>query len=95
MAGSALPPHMTLMKRYIVIAAFVVAVVVIAAAIIPMWVMTADVSLSANALGFVVLMIIGCFAVGGGLMFLIFYSARYGYDDAVHHGRGWRDPDQS
>ena len=34
----------------------------------------------------IVLMIIGCFAVGGGLMFLIFYSARKGYDDAVHHG---------
>ena len=37
-------------------------------------------------------MVIGCFVVGGGLMFLIFYSARKGYDDAVHHGRGGRDP---
>ena len=37
-------------------------------------------------------MVIGCFVVGGGLMFLIFYSARKGYDDAVHHGTGWRDP---
>ena len=42
----------------------------------------------------IVLMVIGCFAVGGGLMFLIFYSARKGYDDAVHHGGGRRGPDQ-
>ena len=34
----------------------------------------------------IVLMVIGCFAVGGGLMFLVFYSARKGYDDRVHHG---------
>jgi hypothetical protein len=25
-------------------------------------------------------------------MFLIFCSARNGYDEAVHHGIGWRDP---
>lgn len=83
------------MKRYILPIAFLVALVVIIAAIVPMWRMTADVSLPANAIGLIVLMVIGCFAVGGGLMFLIFYSARKGYDDQVHHGVGWRDPDQS
>jgi len=82
------------MKRYIVPVAFVVALVVIVAAIVPMWTMTAGVSLTGEAIGYIVLMIIGCSAVGGGLMFLIFYSARKGYDDQVHHGVGWRDPDQ-
>jgi hypothetical protein len=43
----------------------------------------------------IVFMVIGCFAVGGGLMFLVFYSARKGHDEAVYHGRGWRNPDQS
>jgi hypothetical protein len=42
--------------------------------------------LPAAGVGAVVLMIIGCFGVGGGLMFLIFFSARKGYDDAAHHG---------
>ena len=82
------------MKRFAVPAMFAVALVLIAGAIVPMWTMTAGVSLPANAIGLIVLMIIGCFAVGGGLMFLIFYSARHGYDDDVHHGVGWRDPDQ-
>jgi uncharacterized membrane-anchored protein len=80
------------MKHYILPAAFVAALVVIIAAIVPMWTMTAGVSLPASAIGLIVLMIVGCFAVGGGLMFLIFYSARKGYDDQVHHGVGWRDP---
>ena len=62
------------------------------AAIVPMWVMTAHVALSGYAVTLVVFMVLGCFAVGGGLMFLIFYSARNGYDEAVHHGIGWRDP---
>ena len=59
-----------------------------------MWVMTAGVSLPPAAIGAIVLMVIGCFAVGGGLMFLIFYSARKGYDDARASWSGWRDPDQ-
>ncbi len=82
------------MKRNVVIAASIALVVLIAAAIVPMWVMMADVSLPPGAIALIVFMVIGCFAVGGGLMFLIFYSARKGYDDAVHHGVGWRDPDQ-
>jgi hypothetical protein len=82
------------MKRFAVPVMFAVAVVLIAAAIVPMWTMTAGVSLPPSAIGLIVLMIIGCFGVGGGLMFLIFYSARHGYDDDVHHGVGWRDPDE-
>jgi hypothetical protein len=75
------------MKRIAVIAGAVALVVVIVAAIVPMWVMTADLEFSGFALGMIVLMVLGCFAVGGGLMFLIFYSARMGYDDAV--GTSW------
>jgi hypothetical protein len=40
-------------------------------------------------------MVIGCFAVGGGLMFLIFYSSRKGFDDRVHHGPGGPPPERS
>ena len=92
MALGAPPHHMSAMKRNVVIAASIALVVLIAAAIIPMWVMMADVSLPPGAIGLIVFMVIGCFGVGGGLMFLIFYSGRKGYDGAVHHGRGWRDP---
>jgi hypothetical protein len=75
-------------KRYALIAGTAALMLVIALAIIPMWVMTAGVSLPPAAIGAIVFMVIGCFAVGGGLMFLIFYSARKGYDDRVHHGPG-------
>jgi hypothetical protein len=82
---------MTVMKRYAVIAGAIVLVALIAALIVPMWVMTAGVSLPPTAFRFIAPMIIGCFGVGGGLMFLVFYSARKGYDDGV----GRRDLDQS
>ena len=81
------------MKRIVVIAGAVVLAGIIAASVIPMWVMTAGVDLPAFALTMIALMVLGCFAVGGGLMFLVFYSARKGYDDAVDHTVGWRDPD--
>jgi hypothetical protein len=84
---------MTLMKRNLLIAAAVALVLAITALIVPMWTMTSAISLDPFAFKMIVLMVLGCFAVGGGLMFLIFYSARKGYDDAVHHGRGWRGPD--
>ena len=85
--------HMRPMKRYLLIAAAVALVVLIGALIVPMWTMTSAISLDPFAFKMIVLMIVGCFAVGGGLMFLIFYSSRKGYDDAVHHGTGWRDPE--
>ncbi len=81
------------MKRNLLIAAAIALVLAIAALIVPMWAMTSAIALDPFAFKMIVLMVIGCFAVGGGLMFLIFYSARKGYDDAVHHGRGWRGPD--
>jgi hypothetical protein len=42
--------------------------------------------MSGSGYAAVFLMIVSCFAIGGALMFLIFYSARKGYDEAVHRG---------
>lgn len=74
------------MKNLVAIIIAVVVVGIMIAAIIPMWVSTAGMELSGAGLAAVILMVVGCFAVGGGLMFLIFFSARRGYDDAAHHG---------
>jgi hypothetical protein len=82
------------MKRYLVIAAAVVIVAAIAALIVPLWTMTSAMALDPFAFKMIVLMIIGCFVVGGGLMFLIFYSARKGYDDRVDHSRVGQRPDE-
>ena len=76
------------MKRFAAIAAIVVVLALIAALIIPLWTKTAAIPMDPFAVKMIVLMVIGCFAVGGGLMFLVFYSARKGYDDRVHHGGG-------
>lgn len=73
------------MRRWSLIAGAAFFIAIIAAAIVPLWVMTADVSLSGKAYGLIALMIVFCFGVGGGLMFLIFYSARRGYDEEVHY----------
>ncbi len=79
------------MARLAAIIGAVLLIGVIAAAIVPMWVATADIELTSAGLGAVVMMIVFCFAVGGGLMFLIFYSARKGYDDAAHDASRGRD----
>ena len=57
------------MKRFIVIAAAVALVATIAVAIVPMWVMTEGVSFPSTSFRFITLLILGCFGVGGGLMF--------------------------
>ena len=75
------------MNRHLVVLGAVLLLAAIAAAIVPLWVATAGIGLSGHAWAAIVLMIVGCFGVGGGLMFLIFYSARKGYDDAAHDGR--------
>jgi hypothetical protein len=38
-----------------------------------------------------IVMIVGCFVLGGALMFLLFFSARKGHDERVY--RGGRDSD--
>jgi hypothetical protein len=79
------------MRKGAVILGAALLVGAITAAIIPMWVATARMGLPAAGWGAVILMVVFCFAVGGGLMFLIFFSARQGYDDAAHHGAMRRD----
>lgn len=42
-----------------------------------------------------IIMIIGCFVLGGALMFLLFYSSRKGHDETVYRGgRDGRDSDR-
>ena len=79
------------MRKIAVIVGAIILVGAIAAAIIPMWTMSAGVGMSRGGYASVVLMVIFCFAVGGGLMFLIFYSSRRGYDDAAYRSsaRSW------
>ena len=89
-----MPLHIKDMKRYAVIAGSIALVALIVAAIVPLWVMTAGVSLPPTAFRFIALMILGCFGVGGGLMFLVFYSARKGYDDRVNNSPEWRNADE-
>jgi hypothetical protein len=65
--------------------------VLIFAALVPFAMSLVGWELSGHGYSAVFLMVFFCFIVGGGLMFLIFYSARQGYDDAAHHG----EPDRS
>jgi hypothetical protein len=77
-------PHLYRVKKLALILGIVVLLAALAAAIVPMWVATSGISLSGAGLAAVIFMVLGCFAVGGGLMFLIFYSSRKGYDDEAH-----------
>lgn len=55
----------------------------------------ADVTISTHGMLALILGGVGTLALGGGLMFLVFYSNRRGYDDAVDdrpHGRSRRGP---
>jgi len=72
------------MKRIVVIAGAAVLLVAILAAIVPMWMMSAGIGMGIHGYIAVFLTIFFSFAVGGGLMFLIFYSARHGIDDEAH-----------
>lgn len=81
------------MRRLLVIGGVALLLVAIAAAIVPLWMMSAGMSLSGHGYAAVFLTIFFSFVVGGGLMFLIFYSARHGFDDAAHEAirRGSQD----
>lgn len=80
------------MNRILAIVGVVLLLTAIAAAIIPMWVATSGFGLSGHGAAAVLLTVLFSFAVGGGLMFLIFYSARKGYDDSAHLGASGRPP---
>jgi hypothetical protein len=86
-ASAGAPTYIAGMQRWIVILGAIIFVGALAALIVPLWVGTAGIGLSPAGYGAVALMVVFCFAVGGGLMFLIFYSARKGYDDAAHQAR--------
>jgi uncharacterized membrane protein len=60
------------------------------AALVPFGMSLAGWQLTGHGYSAVFLMVFFCFIVGGGLMFLIFYSARQGYDDAAHRGESDR-----
>jgi hypothetical protein len=74
------------MNRILAIVGIVLLLAAIGAAIVPMWVATSGIGLSGHGAAAVLLTIVFSFAVGGGLMFLIFYSARKGYDEGAHLG---------
>ena len=69
------------MSRSLAIVLVVLFVAAIVALIVPMWVATAGMGLPAAGWGAVAGTVVFCFLVGGGLMFLVFYSARQGYDE--------------
>jgi hypothetical protein len=64
---------------------------VLVAAGVFVWPMLSALAGSGGGLVPAIVMIVGCFAIGGLLMFLIFYSARKGHDERVY--RGNRDAD--
>lgn len=47
------------------------------------WTSLGDVEMSTNGIIALVLGVVVSAALGGGLMFLVFYSSRHGYDDDV------------
>jgi uncharacterized sodium:solute symporter family permease YidK len=79
------------MKKLVVIGAAVLLCGVIVALLVPMWTMTAGMGMNRHGWTAIVLMLVFCFGIAGGLMFLIFYSAHRGHDDAVHFGASNRD----
>jgi hypothetical protein len=79
------------MKKLAVIGGAVLLCGAIVALLVPMWTMTAGMEMSGHGWTAIILMLVFCFGIGGGLMFLIFYSARRGHDDAVHFGASDND----
>ena len=56
----------------------------------------AEVTISRHGILALILGGVGTLALGGGLMFLVFYSNRRGYDDAVDDRHGYPvDPDRT
>lgn len=74
------------MRRAITIAGSLALLTLVLGAAVFVWPMIAAQSGPDGGMGALVIMIIGCFVVGGALMFLLFYSARRGYDQAVYRG---------
>ena len=74
------------MKTFALIAVIGTILVATLLAGIYLWWSLGDVDISIHGL---IAMVLGCLlslALGGGLMFLVFYSSRHGHDDAHHRG---------
>lgn len=69
------------MARIAAIVGVVAVLAGIVIAILPAWRFTAELGIAQAGILPVILMVVGCLVVGGGLMFLVFFSARRGYDD--------------
>jgi hypothetical protein len=74
------------LRRALAFGALALVLIALVAAGIPLSMMWLGTRLSGHGYAAVFLTVFFSFVVGGGLMFLIFYSARHGYDDAAHHG---------
>ncbi|HEV7276981.1 MAG TPA: hypothetical protein VGN80_11895 [Devosiaceae bacterium] len=79
------------MRRSEIAIGTVVVAALLAVAGFFVWPMLSALSASEGGLAPAIVMIVGCFVLGGALMFLLFFSARRGHDEAVY--RGGRDPD--
>ena len=79
-------------KSEIAILAVILGTVFIAAGIF-VWPMLAAMSGPGGGLVPAIIMIVGCFVLGGALMFLLFYSARKGHDEDVYRTGGDRGDD--
>jgi hypothetical protein len=75
---------MKTVSKVLAIAAAVLLVGLIVAVTIPMWMIAAGIGMTGGGYAALIAMVVLCFAVGGGLMFLIFFSARKGYDEAAY-----------
>lgn len=73
------------MRRALVIVGAVLLVAVIAALIVPMWLAAIGFGLPVAGWAPVALTVILCFVLGGGLMGLIFWSSRRGYDEEAYN----------
>ena len=77
------------MRRSEILISVIVVIAILAVAGFFVWPMLSALSGPDGGLAPVIVMIVGCFVLGGALMFLLFYSSRRGHDDTVY--RGGRD----
>jgi hypothetical protein len=75
-----------LKRSGIVVLAVILGAILVAAGMF-VWPMLSAQAGPGGGLAPVIIMILGCFAIGGILMFLVFYSARRGHDERVYRGK--------
>jgi hypothetical protein len=81
------------MKRFLPIAGAALLLAGVVAVLVPLWMRWMGMAMSGHGYAAVFLTVFFSFAVAGGLMFLIFYSARQGFDDAAQGATGQRPQD--